>query len=224
MPRSIARQRTPKNRIAGRSLAARYGLANLQAPYSFPPGSYSLVIPKSGYWLFVGWSAGSKLGATYTGCSGAYGEITKALLAGQIISISVGPEDSTGALANTVLTFPDGAVATLTNASADTPGAATGQWDYSLAGSLGGLTSTSANGSAGSGTGGGVGGVGSGGIAGGAGAPGRLPFRGGRGGGFRIGLGNFTRAMSPGGGGCDSTTNDADVAGVGAVIAFLVRE
>lgn len=221
MPRSIARQRTPKNRIAGKTVAARYGLANLQTPYSFPPGSYSLVIPKSGYWLFVGWSGGSKFGVVNTGCSGAYGEITKPLLAGEAVSIKVGPEDG-AALTNTILTFPDGTVVTLVNAAADTVGTATGAWDYSLPGSLGGLTGTSANGADGLGTGGGAGGLGSGGSAGGAGAPGRLPFRGGRGAGFRFAT--VIRGMSPGAGGCDSATNDGDVAGTGLVLADLVRE
>lgn len=223
MPRSIARQRVTKNRIAGRSIAARYGLVNLQTPFQFPPGSYTFTVPKSGYWLFAGWSGGSKTGATNAGCSGAYGEITKVLVVGQAVTIKVGPEDGS-ALTNTILTFPDGTVSTLVNAAADTPGTATGTWDYSLAGSLGGLTGTSASGAAGAGTGGGVGGVGSGATAGGGGAPAKLPFRGAIGGGFRATIGNFMRAGSPGGGGSDNTTSNADVAGEGLVLTYLVRE
>lgn len=222
MPVGIGRQRAAKNRITGKSIATRYGLTNQQTPYSFPPGSYTFTVPKSGYWMFVGWSAGSKFGSTYSGCSGAYGEITKALQAGQTVSIKVGPEDGS-ATTNTILTFPDGNVATAVNAAVDTPGTSTG-WDYSLDGSLGGLTSTTSNGADGAGTGGGTGGTGSGAAAGGGGAPGRLPFRGAKGGGFRATIGNFMRAGSPGGGGSDSTTNEAQVAGEGLVLALLVRE
>lgn len=223
MPRSIAAQRAAKNRISAKPIASRYGLTNLQAPYSFPAGSYTFTPPTNGYWLFVGWSGGGKLAGTYSGCSGAYGEITRPLTKAQSVSIKVGPEDGSAAT-NTILTFPDGTVSTLVNASGDTPGVATGTWDYSLDGSLGGLTGTSASGTAGQGTGGGAGGVGSGSTAGGAGSPARLPFRGAKGGGFRTTIANFMRAGSPGGGGCDSATNDADVGGEGLVLAFLVRE
>jgi len=222
MPVGIGRRGLAQHRIVKHSIGAQYSVENLQTPYNFPPGSYVFTIPRSGYWLFIAWSAGSGLGSTNAGCSGAYGEITKALLAGQTVDVKVGPEDGTSAT-NTILTFPDGTVATAVNAAADTPGTASG-FDFSLSGSLGGAIGTSAGGGQGAGTGGAPGGVGSGPNAGGAGAPARLPFRGGRGGGFRSGIGNWFRGASPGGGGSVDGTVDGDVPGGGLVLTYLVRE
>src|SRR5581483_12431457 len=99
MPVSIARQRIPKNRATGRSIATRYGVANLQIPQVWvTEGSATFVVPKSGYWKFHAWGpGGSAIGGGTTvggGGSGAYLEITKALRAGQTVSLVIGTPSS----------------------------------------------------------------------------------------------------------------------------------
>jgi hypothetical protein len=211
MPVSIARQRISKNRVTGKSIATRYGVANLQGPYQFPPGSYAFVVPKSGYWKFIAWAAGES--GTNAGASGGYGEITKPLFSGQTVSIQVG---TPGGMTSTILTFPDGASATATGGAGNVGGTAV-NFDVALSGSAGDAGS-GGPGIAGNGSGGGAGGAGApGSAAGGGGAPGILPFRGGKGG-DGLGMG----AQSPGGG-CGNSTISV-TGGSGLVLAFMIRE
>jgi len=207
MPRSIASQRVGRRRVAGKSIGARHGLTNLQSPYQFPPGTHSFVVPKSGYWKFAAWSAG-ETGTTY-GASGGYGEITKALLAGQVVAVVA--SIATAGAGNTTLTFPDGAAPSITPGSAGVGGVATG-FDVNLSG-----TNNASPGNPGLGTGGGLGG----GLNGGAGAPANLPFKGGTGGGDGSGNAQLAGGRAPGGG-CGNSPGASG--GDGQVLAYLVRE
>jgi len=215
MPRSIASQRVGRRRVAGKSIAARHGLTNLQSPHQFPPGSYTFVVPKSGYWKFVIWGPGATFGAGGTdgGGSGGYCEITRALLSGQSASITVARSGS-----NSIVTLPDGTVVTAATGTLAGGGAATGG-DVNLSGSAGGAAGGNNAGAAGLGTGGGAGGLGGGGGPGGAGAPANLPFRGGFGG--SVGVSNGS-GITPGGGASDGTVSARG--GDGQVIAYLVRD
>jgi hypothetical protein len=211
MPVGIARRRIAQHRITKRSIGGKYSVENLQTPYQFPPGSYSFVVPKSGYWKLVAWAAGES--GTNAGASGGYGEITKPLFADQVVSIQVG---TPGGATSTVLTFPDGTIATATGGLGTVGGTAT-NFDVGLNGSAGD-SGAGGPGNAGNGSGGGMGGTGSPGSgAGGGGAPGILPFRGGKGG---SGLG--AGAQSPGGG-CGNSTIPV-TGGSGLALVFLIKE
>lgn len=216
MPRGIVRQRAAKNRIAGKSMAVRYGLTDLQSPYQFAPGSYTFTSPKGGRWKFVLWGPGGNSGGGVDGGgSGAYVEITKTVLTGQTVALVV---SSAGAA--TTATFLDGAVASAGAGSGITGGTASGG-DVNLNGSNGGASGGSNAGTAGTGTGGGAAGAGGAGLPGGAGAPANLPFRGGAGG-TGAGIPAVVSGKSPGGGAGDSGA--ATAGGDGLIIAYLVRE
>jgi hypothetical protein len=215
VPRSIATQRITKNRIAGKSIATRYGLENLPAPYQFPPGSHTFRVPITGYWKFVAWGMGG-FPTAGGGASGAYVEITRMLRKDTIVTIAVARLEVVG---DSRVTFPNGDVAIAGSASGSTPGMATGG-DVSVNGSNGGATGAN-NGVAGLGTNGGRGGGTASGTAGGGGAPANLPFKGGDGGGFLDGTTRY--AATPGGGGYESL-GTISTPGNGQVIAFLVRE
>lgn len=180
--------------------------------FHFTPGFFNFVVPSTGLWKFVAWSAGAPAdGTPSNGASGAYGEITKRLQLGDTVNVQVsGGAGNPAATVNTVLTFPGPITATLNDAQAagggvTQVGTATGPWDTSLNGSLPTV--------AGLGSGGGQTAP----TNSGGGAPGILPFRGGRGGQFS---GGWTPGHTPGGGGA---LNAPDFArgGEGMVIAFL---
>lgn len=212
--------------IGAKPIGARDATAAAQSPYNFPPfhttntavGTYSWSVPMTGFWKFVAWGAGGGSNTTNAGGSGSYGEVTRFLQAGEIVSIAVGAPGATSP--NTTLTIR-GEPFTAGGANGATAGVASGAWDYSLNGSTGVPNAGGANGAAGQGTGGGAGGQGSSGNrGGGAGAPARLPFRGGQGGGAnspRDGGGG-----SPGAGGGWPNTNDTS-GGEGLVLALFVR-
>ncbi|WP_421936341.1 hypothetical protein [Phenylobacterium sp.] len=191
MPRSLLSTRKVR---AGGINAVRRGMA-LQEPWTFPAGSYSFIVPETGDWQFVGWSAGANGSAGSPSASGAYFELTRRLTVDAVVVIDVSAVGST----DTTVTLPDGTSATATRASGATPGAASGG-DVNLAGS--------APETAGSGDGGGASGTGMGG-----GAPGQLPFRG--------GSATTSHATGHGAGGGDSGAFNA--AGHGLVQAMRVR-
>ena len=176
-------------------------------PYSFPttPSTYSFLVPRAGYWKFVGWGAGGKGNAGVSGgASGAYFESTRFLPRGAAVSVAV---PTTG---DTVITFPDGKVVTAGAATFGVAGAAFGG-DLNLAGTAG-MASGGSPGAAGQGTGGGGGGAGAG-ASGGAGAPANLPYRGGAGGGS---------GEQPGVGAGATENSNAQV-GPGLVLAVYLR-
>lgn len=163
----------------------------VECPQYLNPGSYTFTAPRSGKYKFVAWGAGGNsagtISGTVGGSSGAYGEVTKALTTGQTVTITNGaPPIGSANAADTTLTFPDSSVCTAgaaqfsTNTTAGAAGVASGVWDYSLNGSLGGVGNHA--GTAGLGTGGGAGGTTDGTHGGGAGAPARLPYLGAAGG------------------------------------------
>jgi hypothetical protein len=165
------------------------------------PGTYTFRASRTGAYKFVAWGGGgagmnSQGGAAWgAGGSAAYGEITKTLAAGQLVTVQVGPSNG----GTTQLAFPDGSIATATGGSGPTSapagglgGTATG-FDVNINGSQGATNGGTA--SAGGGTSGGVGG----GTNGGAGAPANVPYVGAAGG---APAGFSGVAPGPGAGGC----------------------
>jgi hypothetical protein len=174
-------------------------------PYVFPSATaaYTFIVPKAGYWKFVGWGPGGQgSGGATAGASGAYVEITKFLPLNSRVTIAVAQAS------DTVFTFPDGSVATAGKASAATAGAASGG-DVNLAGTAGVLTGGNV-GNPGLGTGGGAGGA-AGSGSGGAGAPANLPYRG--------GVGGSTTGPGVGAGSAESTVTLP----TGLALAMFVR-
>lgn len=204
--------------IARRPIAGRYGIADAQTPNTFPAGSYTFTVPKTGYWRFVLWGGGAN-GATGVGAggSGAYYEAVRYLQSGQSAAIVSGRYNTA---AGSTVTLPGGEVLTALGSSGVTGAAASAlnkAGDIAYAGSDGGTGGSA--GTAGLGSGGGAGGAGN---DGGAGAPGNLPFRGGAGGSVSGKLGGG----APGGGANDTnsasaqTQNGAD----GLVIVAYARD
>lgn len=214
MAKGIARQSIGgRTGIGRRPIASRFGQANVGYATNFRRG-VTLVFtpPKAGYYLFVGWGAGGG-GQPTSGCggSGAYVEVTRYLTPNQSVSIFVGIGATGGNGSATTFTFQDGSVVSATGGPAFGGGsvAATGPFDFSLNGTAG--PADGATGGPGLGTGGGAA---PGGANLGSGAPGRLPFRGGDGGGN-----NFGFAPGAGAGEGGSNTTGAD----GAALAVFVR-
>lgn len=214
--------------IAAKPIATRDRTRDVQAPYSFPakwtggstPDRYSFTIPLTGYWKFVAWGAGAPSNG-YGGGSGAYGEVSLLLVAGEIATITPAvsgwnPPPTTIVLRG--ITYSAGSTGNING------GVASGPWDLSYDGSLGGADAASQNGAAGRGDGGGSGGLASGDRAGGAGAPGKLPFRGGNGGGANNARGGLhTGAGGTPGGGAGFPNTSMELGGDGLALAVFVR-
>lgn len=196
-------------------------------------GSYIFTAPRTGYFKFVAWGAGGA-GAVQAstnggGGSGAYGEATRFLAAGQRVSIVVGSAAPAASGGSTVLTFPDGSICTAAGGQLTMvggqggPGGSASGFDINLAGSQGGGgVGPYTPGAAGAGTSGGAGGAVSGSWSGGGGAPANLPYIGAAG-----APGNLTSttyfARGPGAGGGSGAVTAVCVGGEGAVIVQYLK-
>lgn len=150
------------------------------------PGVTSWTAPAPGLYKFCGWGGGGGGDASSNGgSSGAYFEITKRLVTGQVATCSVGRGQwASRAAEDTTLTLPGTPVATAGGSSGTATGGVASGGDINLNGSPGGSNVGGFPGGSGLGTGGGVGGAsGGGGIGGGAGSPANFPLVGAKGGG-----------------------------------------
>lgn len=205
--------------FCGQSMTSGKPVVRNPQPYMFPPRStpHSFTIPQTGYWKFVAWGPGGVSdGNMNGGGGGGYGEVTRWLGKGEVVTITSG-EGAPNASNTTIIIRTE----TFTATKGGTPAGGTASgFDVNLTGGAGG--SNGASGSPGSGSGGGAGGpsASSGTRSGGGGAPAILPYRGGAGGNSRSGGSPF--GGNPGGGGGNANVS-AVTGGDGLVLALLLR-